>query len=188
LPAAAERRHEQFLQRALPLHRKFRAIDFRGSHLEPSRRAAISRVQRGQPCDRDGKSERPEAAGRRASSDGRPAQQELGDEFAVPGAPEMDFVFTVCDSAAKEACPVWPGHPITAHWSVADPGAVEGTPETVERAFRDAYFTLEKRIELFLSLPHQSLDALELKARCAEIGAAGLVQEVTHPGKDHGHT
>jgi arsenate reductase (thioredoxin) len=94
------------------------------------------------------------------------------DEFAVPGAPEMDFVFTVCDSAAKQPCPVWPGHPVTAHWSVADPGAVEGNPETVERAFRDAYFTLEKRIELFLSLPHQSLDALQLKARCAEIGAA----------------
>ena len=94
------------------------------------------------------------------------------DEFAAPGAPEMDFVFTVCDSAAQEPCPVWPGHPVTAHWSVADPAALEGTPETVERAFRDAYFTLEKRIELFLSLPHQSLDALELKAKCAEIGAA----------------
>jgi len=94
------------------------------------------------------------------------------DEFAAPGAPEMDFVFTVCDSAAKEPCPLWPGCPVTAHWSVADPAAVEGTPETVERGFRDAYFTLEKRIELFLSLPHQSLDALELKARCAEIGAA----------------
>lgn len=92
------------------------------------------------------------------------------DEFAVPGAPEMDFVFTVCDAAAREPCPVWRGHPATAHWSLADPAAVEGTPEAVERAFRDASLTLERRIELFLSLPHASLDALELK--CAEIGAA----------------
>ena len=94
------------------------------------------------------------------------------DEFAAPGGPKMNFVFTVCDSAAKEPCPVWPGHPVTAHWSVADPAAVVGAQEAVERAFREAYFTLDKRIELFLSLPHQSLDALELKARCAEIGAA----------------
>ena len=83
----------------------------------------------------------------------------------MPGAPEMDFVFTVCDAAAREPCPVWRGHPATAHWSLADPAAVEGTPEALERA-------LERRIEWFLSLPHASLDALELKARCAEIGAA----------------
>jgi len=94
------------------------------------------------------------------------------DEFAKPAAPQMDFVFTVCDSAANEICPVWPGHPITAHWGVPDPAAARGTPEEIKRAFRDAYFTLEKRIELFLSLPHASLDALELKAKCAEIGCA----------------
>jgi arsenate reductase len=92
------------------------------------------------------------------------------DEFAKPGAPRMDFVFTVCDAAANETCPLWPGHPITAHWGVPDPAAVNGTPEEIARAFRDAYFTLEKRIELFLSLPHASLDALEMQAKCAAIG------------------
>src|SRR5258707_9491317 len=94
------------------------------------------------------------------------------DEFAKPGAPQMDFVFTVCDNTAGETCPIWPGHPMAAHWSVPDPAAVRGTRKNIDRAFRDAYFTLEKRIELFLSLPHASLDALELKAKCAEIGRA----------------
>lgn len=92
------------------------------------------------------------------------------DEFAKPGASQMDFIFTVCDAAAGESCPVWLGHPITAHWGVPDPAAVRGTPPEIERAFRDAYFTLEKRIELFLSLPHASLDAMEMKAKCAAIG------------------
>src|SRR6202044_1304733 len=72
------------------------------------------------------------------------------DEFAKPGAPKLDFVFTVCDNAAKEACPVWPGQPITAHWGVPDPAAVAGTPEEIERAFRDAFMTLGRRISLFL--------------------------------------
>jgi len=94
------------------------------------------------------------------------------DEFAKPGAPQMDFIITVCDNAAGETCPVWPGHPITAHWGVPDPAAVRGTPQDIDRAFRDAFFTLEKRIELFLSLPYASLDALQLKARCTEIGRA----------------
>ena len=92
------------------------------------------------------------------------------DEFQKPGAQQMDFVFTVCDTAASESCPLWPGHPITAHWGVPDPAAVKGTQEEIERAFRDAYFLLEKRIELFLSLPHASLDAMEMKLKCAEIG------------------
>jgi len=94
------------------------------------------------------------------------------DDFAKPGAPQMDFIFTVCDDAAGESCPLWPGHPITAHWGVPDPAAVHGTQEEIERAFRDAYFTLEKRIELFLSLPYASLDAMEMRSRCAEIGRA----------------
>jgi arsenate reductase (thioredoxin) len=94
------------------------------------------------------------------------------DEFRKPGAPQMDFIFTVCDAAAGESCPLWPGHPITAHWGVPDPAAVRGTPQEIERAFRDAYFTVEKRIELFLSLPHASLDAMEMKAKCADIGRA----------------
>lgn len=92
------------------------------------------------------------------------------DEFAAPGAPVLDFVFTVCDNAAKEACPVWPGQPITAHWGVPDPAAVEGTPEQVERAFRDAFLMLDRRIGLFLSLPLATLDGLALKKEVERIG------------------
>ena len=85
------------------------------------------------------------------------------DEFALPGAPPMHFVFTVCDNAAREACPIWPGHPVTAHWGIPDPAAVEGTPEQVEHAFRKAFLTLERRISLFLALPMASLDKLALR-------------------------
>jgi arsenate reductase len=92
------------------------------------------------------------------------------DEFATPGAPKMDFVFTVCDSAAAEVCPVWPGQPITAHWGVADPAAVVGNQEEVARAFRDAFVTLGRRIELFLSLPMEKLDALAVKKEVERIG------------------
>ena len=91
-------------------------------------------------------------------------------EFAQPGAPELHFVFTVCDKAAEEVCPVWPGQPMTAHWGVPDPAAVNGTPEDIERAFRDAFITLDRRISLFLSLPLASLDQLALKKKVDEIG------------------
>lgn len=84
-------------------------------------------------------------------------------EFAKPGAPKLDFVFTVCDNAAKEVCPVWPGQPVTAHWGVPDPAAVQGSKTDVERAFREAFFLLDRRIGLFLSLPFKALDNLELK-------------------------
>jgi arsenate reductase len=92
------------------------------------------------------------------------------DEFAVPGAPKMDFVFTVCDNAAKEVCPVWPGQPMTAHWGVADPAAIEGTPEQIEETFRDAFIVLDRRINLFLSLPLTSVDKLALKKEIDRIG------------------
>jgi arsenate reductase len=92
------------------------------------------------------------------------------DEFARPDAPMMHFVFTVCDNAAKEVCPIWPGQPMTAHWGVADPSAVEGTPEEIERAFRDAFVTLGRRINLFLSLPLASLDTLAIKKEVDHIG------------------
>ena len=92
------------------------------------------------------------------------------DEFARPGAPQMNFVFTVCDNAANEVCPVWPGQPVTAHWGVPDPAAVTGSPEEIERAFRDAYLLLDRRIGLFLSLPLASLDALAIKAHVDRIG------------------
>src|SRR5271167_3333277 len=85
------------------------------------------------------------------------------DEFSLPGSPKLDFVFTVCDNAAKELCPIWPGQPMTAHWGVADPVAVEGTPEQIERAFREAYLLLDRRISLFLSLPLASLDKLAVQ-------------------------
>jgi arsenate reductase len=92
------------------------------------------------------------------------------DEFAKPGAPELHFVFTVCDNAAREACPIWPGQPMTAHWGVPDPAAVQGTPEQIERAFRDAFLILDRRINLFLSLPLSSLDKLALKKAIDRIG------------------
>jgi arsenate reductase (thioredoxin) len=92
------------------------------------------------------------------------------DEFAKPGAPQMDFVFTVCDSAAREVCPVWPGKPITAHWGMPDPGWTPGGPAEVERAFRDTFVALERRIGLFLSLPLASLDALAIKKEVEWIG------------------
>jgi arsenate reductase len=94
------------------------------------------------------------------------------DEFAKPGAPKMDFVFTVCDDAANEICPVWPGQPITAHWGVPDPAAMTGSQSQIERAFRDAFVTLDRRIRLFLSLPLASLDVFALKGKLNEIGAS----------------
>jgi arsenate reductase (thioredoxin) len=92
------------------------------------------------------------------------------DEFAKPAAPRLNFVFTVCDNAAKEVCPVWPGQPMTAHWGVPDPAAVEGTPEQIERAFRDAFIILDRRINLFLCLPLSSLDSLAIKTEIDRIG------------------
>jgi|SRR5438477_1803775 len=92
------------------------------------------------------------------------------DEFARPGAPVMDFVFTVCDQAAGEVCPVWPGNPITAHWGVPDPAAVDGTDEQRGRAFRDAHRQLEARIKLFVALPIDKLGRMDLKRHADEIG------------------
>jgi arsenate reductase len=98
------------------------------------------------------------------------ARSKIWDEFAKPGAPVMNFVFTVCDNAAKEVCPIWPGQPMTAHWGVADPAAVSGTPEEIDRGFRDAFVTLGRRINLFLSLPLASLDKLAIKKEVDRIG------------------
>jgi len=92
------------------------------------------------------------------------------DEFARPDAPKLDFVFTVCDHAAKEVCPVWPGQPMTAHWGVPDPAAVVGTREQIEKAFRDAFLMLDRRISLFLCLPLVSIDRLALKKELDNIG------------------
>jgi arsenate reductase (thioredoxin) len=92
------------------------------------------------------------------------------DEFAQPGAPKLDFVLTVCDNAAKEICPVWPGQPMTAHWGVPDPAAVRGSEADLERAFREAFFILDRRISLFLALPLKTLDGLALQRELDHIG------------------
>jgi arsenate reductase len=94
------------------------------------------------------------------------------EEFAKLGAPKMNFVFTVCDNAAQEMCPVWPGQPMTAHWGVPDPTAAEGSTEKIERAFRDAYLLLERRISLFLSLPLSSFDKLAIQEEINRIGTS----------------
>ena len=91
-------------------------------------------------------------------------------EFAKPGAPQMDFVFTVCDNAAKEVCPIWPGQPMTAHWGVPDPTAAEGSPEKIEKAFRDAFMILDRRINLLLCLPLASLGKLAIQREIDRIG------------------
>jgi arsenate reductase (thioredoxin) len=91
-------------------------------------------------------------------------------EFAEPGAPPLDFVFTVCDNAASETCPVWPGQPMTAHWGVPDPAAAKGTPAEIALAFKDAYRMLHQRIGIFTALPLRSLDQLSLQRKLAEIG------------------
>jgi arsenate reductase len=92
------------------------------------------------------------------------------DEFAAPGAPPIDFIFTVCDNAAGEVCPVWPGKPMTAHWGIADPAAVEGTDGEKEFAFRKALKELETRIKLFIGIPIASLDSMTLQTRLRKIG------------------
>jgi Protein-tyrosine-phosphatase len=92
------------------------------------------------------------------------------DEFAAPGAPAMDFVFTVCDSAAGETCPHWPGQPMTAHWGLPDPAAVEGDEATRMRAFRETLIALRRRLDLLAALPLDKLDRLSLSARLREIG------------------
>jgi arsenate reductase (thioredoxin) len=125
------------------------------------------------------------SAGSRASGTVRPealAQLEVAhiptaglrsktwDEFATPAAPKLDFVFTVCDNAAKEVCPIWPGQPMTAHWGVPDPAAVQGTAQEIQRAYRDAFFMLDRRISLFLNLPIIALDRLAIEREIKSIG------------------
>jgi arsenate reductase len=92
------------------------------------------------------------------------------EEFLKPDAPKLDFVFTVCDNAAKEVCPIWPGHPLTAHWGVPDPAAVAGTPDDIERAYRGTFMTLERRIDFFLSLPLVTIDKLAIQREIGNIG------------------
>jgi len=103
-------------------------------------------------------------------------------EFTKPGAPKFDFVFTVCDNAAAEACPVWPGQPMTAHWGVPDPAQAKGTAAEIGLAFKDAYRMLNQRIGIFVALPIKSLDRLSLKNRLKEIGRMeGATAKATEP-------
>ena len=92
------------------------------------------------------------------------------DELSVPGAPHIDFIFTVCDNAANEVCPIWPGHPMTAHWGIPDPAAVQGKPEEKARVFCDAFSVLDRRISLFLSLPLSTLEGLAIQTELNSIG------------------
>lgn len=101
------------------------------------------------------------------------------DEFAVPGAPKLDFVFTVCDNAAGEVCPVWPGQPMTAHWGIPDPAAVDGTDEEKRKAFAQACHTLLGRIRIFVSLPLAKLDRISLQRKLDEMGKAPANVEST---------
>jgi protein-tyrosine-phosphatase len=102
-------------------------------------------------------------------------------EFAKPGAPALDFVFTVCDNAAGEACPFWPGQPVTAHWGIPDPAEAKGTPAEIALAFKDAYRMLRQRIEIFVALPIRSLDQLTLQRRLQEIGRTAALAKATEP-------
>ena len=102
-------------------------------------------------------------------------------EFAKPGAPDIDFVFTVCDNAAGESCPLWPGQPITAHWGIPDPAAASGTQAEIALAFKDAYRMLNRRIDLFLALPIEKLDRLVLTTQLKEIGRSeGATEKANH--------
>ncbi len=105
------------------------------------------------------------------------ARSKSWEEFSEPDAPKLDFVITVCDNAAKEVCPVWPGQPISAHWGVPDPAAVHGSEEEIARAYREAFFTLDRRISLFLCLPLASLDRLALKKELDEIGNSSTAKQ-----------
>jgi arsenate reductase len=115
---------------------------------------------------------RPEAL-QQIESAGLPAdglRSKSWDEFSRPDAPKLDFVFTVCDNAAKEQCPFWPGQPMTAHWGIADPAAARGTAEEIARAFRDAFTVLDRRIGLFLCLPLATLEHMAIKREIDQIG------------------
>ena len=164
------------LQRAFSVHRQFGALDHGRGDFESQRPADVHRIQRGQPsCGA-----RARRSAKQIESAHMPVEglhSKSWDEFAAPGAPQMDFVFTVCDNAAREACPLWPGQPMTAHWGVPDPASVQGTPEQIERAFREAFLMLDRRISLFLALPLASLDALAIKKEIASGDRVGASNE-----------
>src|SRR6266446_3247260 len=142
LPAALENQDAIALQRSISLHRQFRPFHHGRSHPQPERQTQFRRLQRRQLSRRPRQSARLEATRLPTSN----LSSKSWDEFARPGAPPMNFVFTVCDNAAREVCPVWPGQPITAHCGVPDPAAVAGSAAQIERAFLDAFVVLDRRI------------------------------------------
>jgi protein-tyrosine-phosphatase len=115
--------------------------------------------------------------------DTTPFRSKSWNEFVKPGAPALDFVFTVCDNAAGETCPFWPGQPMTAHWGIPDPAAATGSPPEIAQAFKDAYRMLARRIELFVTLPIRTLDQLSLQAKLTDIGRMeGATDRIKQPG------
>jgi arsenate reductase len=115
---------------------------------------------------------RPEAIRQleKAGLDATGARSKSWEEFSTPDSPHLNFVFTVCDNAANEVCPIWPGQPMTAHWGIPDPVAVQGTPDEIDRAFSQAFQSLDRRISLFLSLPFATIDTFALQEKINEIG------------------
>jgi protein-tyrosine-phosphatase len=154
------------------LHRQFGPLDHGGSDLEQARRGKISRVQRGESAEGQ---VHPEAIQllQGLGYDTSGFRSKSWNEFAKPGAPSLDFAFTVCDNAAGETCPVWPGQPMTAHWGVPDPAEAKGNPAEIALAFKDAYRMLHQRIGVFTALPIRSLDQLSLQSKLKEIGRMG---------------
>jgi arsenate reductase (thioredoxin) len=151
------------------LHRKFGPLDHGGSYLKQTRRRNILRLQRGQPAKRAG-SPGNHSAVAGLGYDASGYRSKSWSEFATPGAAALDFVFTVCDNAAGEACPVWPGQPMTAHWGIPDPALAKGTAAEIALAFKDAYHMLFQRIGIFTALPLRSLDQMSLQNKLREIG------------------
>jgi arsenate reductase len=157
------------LQRLVSLHRQFRALHHGGGHPKPEGKPSFSAYSAGSyPAGSVNPNALKQLETARLPTDN--LRSKSWDEFAKPGAPQLDFVFTVCDNAAKEVCPVWPGQPVTAHWGVPDPALVSGNKEKIERAFRDAFVVLDRRISLFLALPLSSLDKLAIKNELDHIG------------------
>ena len=163
---------EQLLQRPFPLHRQFRPLDHRRGDPQPGGRRDASRPIAPAAIQKAPSILRHSLCSKRLNYDVSNFRSKPWDEFAQPGAPKLDFVFTVCDDAAGEACPVWPGQPMTAHWGIPDPARATGTDAEIAFAFSDAYRLLFQRITTFVALPIASLDRMVL-ARSSARSADG---------------
>ncbi len=159
-----------YLQRAVPLHRQFGALDHRRDDPQSRRAADIQGFSAPAASRKAACNPHTLDLLRKFNYDVSTLRSKSWPEFAQTGSPDLDFVFTVCDNAAGETCPLWPGQPITAHWGVPDPAAAEGSEAEIALAFKDAYRMLNRRIELFLALPLEKLDRLVLTTRLKAIG------------------